>query len=52
MNVESVQVNSPNTEYTANEIITNYEYATTSVKRINNQLIVSSSIANPKDSTK
>lgn len=45
MNTDSVQVNSPNIKYTANEIISNYEYSTTSVKRIDNTMIVSSSTA-------
>lgn len=45
MNVDSVQVDSPNIKYTANEIITNYEYSTTSVRRIDNTLIVSRSTA-------
>lgn len=41
MAVEMIHVDSPNVAYSADQITVNYDYATTSVKRVDNRLVVS-----------
>lgn len=41
MVVELIQVDSPNVSYNGEHITVDYEYSTTSVKKIDNRLVVS-----------